>query len=314
MKDKVIVIVGPTAVGKTELSLKLAKDLDGEIISGDSMQVYKGLDIGTAKATKEEQSIVPHHLIDIIDVGVEFTVSQFQTEARALIKKITARGKLPIIVGGSGLYIQSVLYDYQFPTEARNDQVTKKLEEEVNLNGIDPLYEKLIRIDPEQAKKIHPNNHRRVIRAIEIYKTTGLTMTEIQQRQKITPLYDAKIIGLEKERSVLYPLIDNRVDLMIEQGLLAEVKALYDQVGESSQSMSGIGYKEFIPYFKNEMSLEACINILKRNSRRFAKRQYTWFKNKMDIPWYDFSTSNETSLYDTIKRDIITWTIKKGAE
>lgn len=314
MKDKVIVIVGPTAVGKTELSLKLARDLDGEIISGDSMQVYKGLDIGTAKATKEEQNKIPHHLIDIIDVTENFTVSDFQNKARAVIKDITTRGKLPIVVGGSGLYIQSVLYDYQFPTEVRSERLTKQLEDEVKTHGIDPLYKKLVDIDPDQASKIHPNNHRRVIRAIEVYKTTGLTMTQIQKKQKITPLYDAKIIGLEKERSKLYEQINKRVDLMLETGLLTEVEKLYYQVDESSQSMSGIGYKEFIPYFKNEKSLEKCIDILKRNSRRFAKRQYTWFKNKMDIAWYDLSTSNEMDLYDTIKKELTLWTNNKGVE
>lgn len=299
MKDKVVVIVGPTAVGKTELSLQLAKDLNGEIISGDSMQVYQGLDIGTAKATKEEQKLVPHHLIDIIDVTEDFTVSEFQTEARLLIKDITARGKVPIIVGGSGLYIQSVLYDYQFPAEARDEAVTKRLEKEVESAGIDGLYNTLTEIDPEQAKKIHPHNHRRVIRAVEIYETTGLTMSDIQKRQKVTPLYDAKFIGLEMDRDLLYKRIDQRVDMMIKNGLVAEVNKLY-KVDQNSQAMSGIGYKEFILYFKGDMSLDECIEVLKRNSRRFAKRQYTWFKNKMTIPWYNVSTNNTKQLYDTI--------------
>lgn len=304
MKDKVIVIVGPTAVGKTELSLKLAEDLNGEIISGDSMQVYKGLDIGTAKATKKEQEAIPHHLIDIIEVTEEFTVSDFQSEARAIIKDITSRRKIPIIVGGSGLYIQSVLYDYQFPNEARDEELTKVLEKEIASNGIDSLYNKLKEIDPKQAEKIHPNNHRRVIRAVEIYETTGLTMTEIQERQKVTPLYDTKFIGLEMERNLLYERINQRVDKMIEYGLLAEVIYLYDKVGQNSQAMSGIGYKEFIPYFKGDMSLDDCIEILKRNSRRFAKRQYTWFKNKMNIPWYNASTNNKQQLYDTISKEL----------
>ena len=301
MKDKVLVIVGPTAVGKTELSLKLAQVFDGEIISGDSMQVYKGLDIGTAKATKEERNLIPHHLIDIINVNEDFTVSDFQKKARQLIEDISSRGKIPIIVGGSGLYIQSVLYDYQFPTEARNETITKLLEAEVEKKGIETVYKKLVEIDPKQAKKIHPNNHRRVIRALEIYQTTGLTMTEIQQRQKITPLYDAKIIGLEMERSKLYERINQRVDDMLDKGLIEEVRQLYEAVPESSQSISGIGYKEFIPYFTGEMELEACVEILKRNSRRFAKRQYTWFKNKMTIDWYDASTNNLDKVYDTIR-------------
>lgn len=304
MKEKVIVIVGPTAVGKTELSLKLAKDLSGEIISGDSMQVYKELDIGTAKATKEEQEIIPHHLIDIIKMTEEFSVSDFQTKARSLIKDITSRGKLPIIVGGSGLYIQSILYDYQFPNEARNEELTRQLEKEVESKGIEPLYNQLKEIDPKQASKIHPNNHRRVIRAVEIYKTTGLTMTEIQARQKVTPLYDAHIIGLEMDRDLLYKRINERVDIMIQAGLVAEAKNVFDTVGENSQAMRGIGYKELVPYFKSEMSLDECIEVLKLNSRRFAKRQYTWFKNKMDISWYNISASTKQDIYDTISAEL----------
>lgn len=304
MKEKVIVIVGPTAVGKTELSLKLAKDLSGEIISGDSMQVYKELDIGTAKATKEEQEIIPHHLIDIIKMTEEFSVSDFQTKARSLIKDITSRGKLPIIVGGSGLYIQSILYDYQFPNEARNEELTRQLEKEVESKGIEPLYIQLKEIDSKQASKIHPNNHRRVIRAVEIYKTTGLTMTEIQARQKVTPLYDAHIIGLEMDRDLLYKRINERVDIMIQAGLVAEAKNVFDTVGENSQAMRGIGYKELVPYFKSEMSLDECIEVLKLNSRRFAKRQYTWFKNKMDISWYNISASTKQDIYDTISAEL----------
>src|SRR5699024_9857770 len=211
MKEKVIVIVGPTAVGKTELSLNLAKDLNGEIISGDSMQVYKELDIGTDKVTLKEREMVNHHLIDIMEMTEDFTVSDFQSKARNLIKEINGRGKIPIIVGGSGLYIQSVIYDYQFPAQAIDEAITKVLDN------------KLKEIDPEQAKKIHPNNHRRVVRALEIYKTTGLTMSEIQARQKVTSLYDVIFIGLEMEREILYERINYRVDTMIQNGLIAEV-------------------------------------------------------------------------------------------
>ncbi len=304
MKEKVIVIVGPTAIGKTELSLKLAKDLNGEIISGDSMQVYKGLDIGTAKASKEEQEMVPHHLIDIIEMTEDYTVSDFQTKARSLIEDITSRGKVPIIVGGSGLYIQSVLYDYQFPNEARDEAVTKELEKEVESKGIEPLYNRLKEIDPKQADKIHPNNHRRVIRAVEIYETTGLTMTEIQERQKVTPLYEVQFIGLEMDRALLYERINQRIDIMVQNGLIAEVSKVFENVDQTSQAMSGIGYKEFIPYFRGESSLHECMDTLKKNSRRFAKRQYTWFKNKMDIPWYNVSTNNKQELYDTIRVEL----------
>src|SRR5699024_5356035 len=253
----------------------------------------------------------------------------------------------PIIVGGSGLYIQSVLYDYQFPAQARDEAITKDLENQIDTHGIEPLYNKLKEIDPEQAKKIHPNNHRRVVRALEIYKTTGLTMSEIQARQKVTSLYDAIFIGLEMEREILYESINYRVntmiqnklitevknikekkinsiynniyimlemereilyekinysvDKMIQNGLIAEVSKVLEKAGADSQSMSGIGYKEFIPYFNGDLSLNECIENLKRNSRRYAKRQYTWFKNKMDIPWYNFKGNNQDDIYDTIK-------------
>src|SRR5690625_1140682 len=292
MKEKVIVIVGPTAVGKTELSLNLAKDFNGEIISGDSMQVYKELDIGTDKVTLKEREMVNHHLIDIMEMTEDFTVSDFQSKARNLIKEISGRGKIPIIVGGSGLYIQSVLYDYQFPTQARDEVITKDLENQIDTHGIEPLYNKLKQIDPEQAKKIHPNNHRRVIRALEIYETTGLTMSEYQKRQTKESPYNIIFIGLEMERALLYDRINARVEKMMENGLLEEVQDLMNQNLKNAESMQAIGYKEFIPYFEGKYSLDRAIELLKRNSRRYAKRQFTWFKNKLNVTWYSISPSS----------------------
>lgn len=301
MNNNVIVIVGPTAVGKTELSLQLANDFNGEIVSADSMQVYRGLDIGTAKATTEEQ-IIPHHMIDIVDPEDDYTVAQFQIEARKHIEAILKAKKTPIIVGGSGLYIQSILFDYNFPEAARDEELTKVLELEVEEKGIEDLYEELKQIDPIQASKIHPNNHRRVIRAIEIYRTTNSTMTELQAKQEIKSIYNPIFIGLSLDRKILYERINRRVDSMIENNLLQEVKLLYDNGLSNKQSMSGIGYKEFIPYFKGEMSFESCVDQLKQNSRRFAKRQLTWFRNKMDISWYNMGECDD--VYGTIKKDI----------
>src|SRR5699024_6193596 len=198
-------------------------------------------------------------------------------KARNLIKEISGRGKIPIIVGGSGLYIQSVLYDYQFPTQARDEVITKDLENQIDTHGIEPLYNKLKEIDPEQAKKIHPNNHRRVVRALEIYKTTGLTMSEIQARQKVTSLYDVIFIGLEMERVNHYYSIKHRIDIRTKNSLIPEVSKVLDNAVAYSQYMSGIGYNEFIPYFNGDLSLNECIENLKRNSRPYANTQYTWF-------------------------------------
>ncbi|MFC2950035.1 tRNA (adenosine(37)-N6)-dimethylallyltransferase MiaA [Virgibacillus sediminis] len=295
MVQTIIAIVGPTAVGKTKLGIEAAKRLNGEIISGDSMQIYKGMDIGTAKATKEEMEGIPHHMLDIKDPDEEFSVADFQQYVRGYIDEITARGKLPIIVGGSGLYIQSVLYDYQFTDQKRDPALTAHYENIIAEEGIDPLYSKLKKVDPEQANKIHPNNHRRVIRALEIYQTTGQTMTDYLNRQQSSNLYNHLLIGLDMERELLYQRINDRVDKMLEHGLVSEVQRLYKEGYKNSQSMKAIGYKEIIPFIEGKQSLEECATVLKRNSRRYAKRQYTWFKNKLEVNWYkvDPETINE---------------------
>ncbi|MBP2077737.1 tRNA (adenosine(37)-N6)-dimethylallyltransferase MiaA [Oceanobacillus polygoni] len=295
MKKNVVAIMGPTAVGKTKLSIELAKRFNGEIISGDSMQVYKGLDIGTAKIKQEEMQGIPHHMLDIKDPNEEFSAADFKEHVQQYIAEITARGKLPIIVGGSGLYIQAALYDYNFSERKRDPLLSKKMEEMVESQGIMPLYHRLEQIDPEQAKKIHPNNHRRVIRALEIYETTGMTMSEYENNQVMESPYNPILIGLEMPRELLYERINARVDQMITEGLITEVKTLYDKGYACCQSMKAIGYKEWTSYFKGEQSLEQSIELLKRNSRRYAKRQYTWFKNKMDVSWYSVTpaTINE---------------------
>ena len=291
MKKNVVAIMGPTAVGKTKLSIELAKRFNGEIISGDSMQVYKGLDIGTAKIKQAEMQGIPHHMLDIREPDEDFSAADFKELVQQYIAEITARGKLPIIVGGSGLYIQAALYDYNFSDRKRDPLLTKEMEEIVKLEGIMPLYQRLEQIDPEQAKKIHPNNHRRVIRALEIYETTGMTMSEYEKKQVMESPYNPILLGLEMPRALLYERINDRVDQMIEKGLKTEVKKVYDEGYASCQSMKAIGYKEWISYFKGEQSLEGTVELLKRNSRRYAKRQYTWFKNKMDVTWYSVTPS-----------------------
>lgn len=289
-KEKLLVLIGPTAVGKTKLSIELANRFKGEVISGDSMQIYKGMDIGTAKIAEEEMEGVPHHLIDIKDPDEPFSVAEFQELVRSKITEISNRGKLPMIVGGTGLYIQAILYDYQFTEAASDQEFRMELEQLAEEKGNEAVHQKLIEVDSESAERIHPNNLRRVIRALEIYHCTGKTMTEYQQQQQPELLYDTCLIGLTMDREMLYNRINKRVDLMMEQGLLEEVKALYDCGIRDCQSIQAIGYKELYDYFEGRVTLEDGVENLKQNSRRYAKRQLTWFRNKMDVEWFEMST------------------------
>lgn len=306
MKKKIVAIVGPTAVGKTSLSIQIAKKFNGEIISGDSMQVYKGLDIGTDKIMPDERHGIAHFMIDIKEPYENYSVAEFQQDAKKHIEEITERNKLPILVGGSGLYVQAILYNYQFPQEQQSKDIREQLEKILNEKGSKELYNCLQRIDPLYAKNVHPNNHRRVIRALEIYETTGKTMTEHRQNQPKESPYDPIIIGLQMERKVLYERIHQRIDQMLENGLVEEVRSLYQKGLKNSQSMSGIGYKEFIPYFEGHQSFEETIEILKRNTRRFAKRQETWFKNQLTfhVHWYPLTPDTVDQIFHKILSDL----------
>jgi tRNA dimethylallyltransferase len=292
-KQKLIVLIGPTAVGKTKLSIELAKKFNGEIISGDSMQIYKGMDIGTAKISPEETEGIAHHLIDIKEPDESFSTAEFQELVRSKISEISSRGKMPMIVGGTGLYIQSVIFDYHF-TEAPSDQVFRRsLENEAETFGQEYLHGKLKEVDPLSASRIHPNNVRRVIRALEIVHCTGKTADELQQNQSPELLYDTALIGLTMDRDLLYNRINFRVDQMMEQGLLEEVQYFYKKGLRDCQSIQAIGYKELYDYLDGRISFEQAIGNLKQNSRRYAKRQLTWFRNKMDVEWFDMSVSND---------------------
>jgi len=286
----VIAIVGPTAVGKTALSIKLAKAFNGEIINGDSMQVYRELHIGTAKITQEEMEGIPHHLLDIKNPDESFSVAEYQRLVRGKIEEITARGKLPIIVGGTGLYIQSVLYDFRFTEQPnRNENRIAELEKMSPEN----LYDLLLSLDSEAAKDIHPNNVQRVMRAIERVELTGKQKNDIEQNQGHEEIYHHYIIGLSIDRELLYERINLRVDIMLEKGLLGEVKTLNSKGIRNVQSIQAIGYKEIYAYLDGDASYEDAIEQLKQNSRRYAKRQLTYFRNKMDIHWYNPFTDTE---------------------
>ncbi|WVT92012.1 tRNA (adenosine(37)-N6)-dimethylallyltransferase MiaA, partial [Enterococcus durans] len=276
--EKVLVIVGPTAVGKTALSVELAKKFNGEIISGDSLQIYKKLDIGTAKISTSEMSGIPHHLIDVIEPTDNYSVADFQKAGRQLITEITERGHLPIIAGGTGLYIQSLLYDYQLGAkEEVVSDVRKKYEELAGKIGKKQLWEYLKEKDPLAAEKIHWNNQRKVIRALEVFEVTGYSI--MTPKEKPQCLYEYCMIGLDTDRKLLYQRIDQRVDQMIAAGLVDEARFVYS-LGEI-QASQGIGYKELYPYFKGEITLEEAVEQIKQNSRRYAKRQLTWFRNRL---------------------------------
>lgn len=284
---KIITIVGPTAVGKTKLSIELAKQLNGEIISGDAMQIYRGMDIGTAKITHAEMEDVPHHLLDEKNPEDSYSVAEFQKTVRAKIDEISERGKLPIIVGGTGLYIKAVLYDYEF-----SDESAPKGEQYENLSN-EEVHAKLEAIDPASAKVLHPNNRRRVVRALNIYYETNQTKSKTLEKQEKKLMYDVTLIGLTDDRTALYQRINTRVDTMITDGLIDEVKKLYEMgIERSAQAIQAIGYKEIYDYFDGMTDLETTVELIKRNSRRLAKRQYTWFRNQMDATWFNVDISN----------------------
>ena len=302
MKKPLIVIGGPTACGKTGFSIQLAKKIGGEIISADSMQVYRYMDIGTAKVTPEEADGVPHYLIDAFDPDEEYNVMIFQQKAKAYMEEIWAKGKVPILVGGTGFYINALLYDNDF-TETEND--TSYREECYRLaqeQGPEVLFERLKEVDPAYAEIMHANNVKRVTRALEYHYLTGQKFSEhnAEQKEKETP-YNAAVIILNMDREKLYERIELRIDLMMEQGLLEEVKGLLEK-GYSPDlvSMQGIGYKEFVPYFNEECTLEEAVTQLKTNTRRFAKRQLTWFRRQIEGLWVDMDKATGEKVMEDV--------------
>lgn len=288
MKQKLIAIVGPTASGKTRLSVELAKELGGEIISFDSMQIYRGMDIGTAKPTMEERQGIVHHMLDIADPREDYSVSRFVEEADKLLQELLSQGKTVILVGGTGLYIDSLMKGLEFaplPESGVRQELTRIAQEQ----GIEVLMDKLRAVDPESAERIHPSNQKRVIRALEIYLESGKTMTQHNlETQQRPPKYEPLWIGLDYvNREALYARINRRVDLMVEQGLLEELQRLLAQgIPENATSMQAIGYKELMGYIRGECSLEEAKELLKQSSRRYAKRQRTWFRRNPKIHWF----------------------------
>ena len=289
MKKPLIVLTGPTAVGKTSLSISLAKAVNGEIISADSMQVYKGMDIGSAKIRKEEMQGVTHYLVDILEPEEEFHIVKFQELAKAALEEIYAKGKIPILVGGTGFYIQAVTRDIDFTQAEQETSYREELEQFAKEKGAEYLHEKLREVDSKSAENIHSNNVKRVIRALEFYHQNGTPISEHNEEQKQqTSPYNLAYFVLTAPREILYERIDRRVDQMMEEGLLEEVKSLRERgCHRGMVSMQGLGYKEILAYLEGEYPLEEAVRILKRDTRHFAKRQLTWFRREQDVIWVD---------------------------
>lgn len=290
-----IILTGPTGVGKTELSLKIAKEYNGEIISADSMQIYKEFNIGTAKIDTNQTDII-HYMIDIIDANTEFSVYDFQQQVKKLIEEINLRGKMPILVGGTGLYINSIVYNLTFQEKSKDTAYREYLNSLLQEKGLEYLYELLLEVDPESAKQIDRNNSHRIVRALEISKTGKKDNSNFNSKNNE---YNLLYLGLNMQRSKLYENINIRVDQMINQGLIKEVSELVEKYSENSQAFKAIGYKEVISYFKNDISLEEMVELIKKNSRHYAKRQITWFKRDDRIIWLD---KEDESIFERVKK------------
>ena len=301
-KEKLIVIAGPTASGKTALAVELARRLDTEIISGDSMLVYKGLDIGTAKPGKKEMGGIRHHLIDILDAGAGFNVTDFINLAKPVITLLNQQGRIPILAGGTGLYIKSLVEGYQFNETSGDPEYRESLQRLAEEKGREYVFDMLRKVNPDAAERLHINNFRRIIRALEVYHLGG---EQISEKKASELAYDVFAIGLGWERSVLYERINRRVEIMIEQGLYNEVEGLLKNgISDSCQSMKGIGYKELLPAVRGEISLDEAADHIKQNTRHFAKRQLTWYRKMPYIRWYDAQAEVDEKLADKIYHDM----------
>ena len=296
-KQKVIVICGPTASGKTALSIELAKKINGEIVSCDSMQIYKEMDIGTAKPTKEEMQEIPHYMINTIFPNERYSVADYKKDAKKAIREIIKKGKVPIIVGGTGLYVDSLIYEIEYPDIKFDEKYRQELEEQVRKDGLEKLYNKAKKIDPEAMLKISSNDKKRILRVLEIYKATGKTKTE--QERKSTekePEFDYLVYGLNMPREKLYERINLRVDIMIKQGLIKEVEEIYKKYNEFPTAMQGLGYKEVVEYLEGHLTKEEMIEKIKQETRRYAKRQMTWFRKNKQTIWLDTENTKQNNL------------------
>ncbi len=309
MKQTIIVIAGPTAVGKTDISLQVATQLKGQIVSCDSMQLYKYMDIGSAKPTKEQLEMVPHHLIDIIDPKESFSVVQYQRLAKEAIHQIFDQGQIPVITGGTGLYLNALLYDMDFGANPGDTDYRDTLFDIAKTQGNETLFAKLQNVDPCAAERIHPNNVKRVVRALEAHRFNGTGLADFASVNQKTSDYDAILIGLTRERSELYQRIEARVDKLMKEGLLEEVQSLKNMGFSSADiAMKGIGYKELLDYLEETYDLPTAIDLIKKNTRHYAKRQMTWFKRYPEMQWFNLSENHNE---EQSMEKIMSWLHKK---
>jgi len=303
---KLLIIAGPTAVGKTEISINVAKKLNGEILSADSMQIYKHMDIGSAKISKEEMEGIPHYLIDIIDPHESFTVSDYKSHAESSIDAIISKGKLPVVVGGTGLYINSLIYNYTFTEAAKDEEYRKHLDQLAAEKGKEYVHEMLKEVDIDSYNRLYPNDLKRVVRALEVFKITGKTISEFTANENIYDIpYDIKYYVLTMGRANLYERINKRVDIMLKRGLIDEVIKLKKMgYNANMQSMKGIGYKEILYYLEGKIPLDEAVEMIKQGSRNYAKRQLTWFRKDERVIWIDKDKfSSDEEIIDFIVRD-----------
>lgn len=302
--NQVLVILGPTAVGKSKLAIELAKKLNGEIISADSMQVYFGMDIGTAKPSREDLDEVPHHLINIIPPDKNWSVSDFVSNTKVIIDDIIKRGKLPIVAGGSGLYLNAFIGGYTFPVIEANNDIRVRLEGEAKAYGSPRLHEKLKKMDPDAAAKIHYNDLKRIIRALEVFELTGKPISKIQSKDEDSFPYEMTLVGLDMDRKKLYEKIEERVDEMLKAGLIDEVRSLIKEgYDKKLTSMQAIGYKEVAEHLHGKYTYDELVNILKQNTRNFAKRQMTWFRRFKNVNWFDVEKLNIGAIIKLIEQE-----------
>lgn len=303
MKPTVIVIGGPTASGKSNLAVELAKRINGEIISADSMQIYKDMNIGTAKITEAEMQGIKHYMLDIVSPEERYSVSTYKKEAERAIEEILVKGKVPIVVGGTGLYIESLIYGIEFQDEKIDEDYRNKLNDIAEKEGLEKLYNKAKEIDPKAMEKISQNDRKRIIRVLEIYHKTGKTKTEQEiESRKIKPKYDYKVFAITMDRKTLYERIEKRIDIMLEEGLIEEVEQIQKKYNKFPTAMQGLGYKEVVEYLENKITKEEMIEKLKKETRHYAKRQLTWFRKYNEITWLEGENGITLNLENIIKQ------------
>lgn len=295
-KQKVVVIGGPTASGKTDLSIRLAKKINGEIVSADSMQIYKEMNIGTAKPDEDERQGIKHYMLDIINPDERYSVADYKRQAKIAIQEIINKGKTPIVVGGTGLYIDSLIYEIEYVDIQTDLEYRKQLEERVEKEGLQKLYEEARKIDECAMEKISPNDKKRILRVLEIYKQTGKTKTQLDKQSRKDVQYDYKVFAINMDREILYNRINKRVDIMIQKGLIDEVKQIYNKYKMFPTAMQALGYKEVVEYLEDKITKEEMIEKIKQESRRYAKRQLTWFRKNKQTIWLDGQENIETNI------------------